>query len=499
MNPIRRSTAVAGLMSIFAGGLLLTPCPVSSAPDKSERPNFIIINIDDMGYADIAPFGSMINRTPNLDRLAEEGRRLTCFYAAPVCSPSRSALMTGCYPKRVLPIPGVLFPAGAVGLNPSEHTVAELMKQAGYATACVGKWHLGDQPEYLPTRRGFDFYYGIPYSNDMGTVEDGSKSSLGDPLPKPKPRKKRRLQKADEGTGLRGYAQPPLPLLENETVIARVRAKEQQELVARYTGKALEFIRKNQDHRFFLYLPHSAVHFPIYPGKNFAGKSPHGIYSDWVEEVDWSVGQVMKTLRELKLDRNTLVLFTSDNGGTPRAVNAPLRGFKGSTWEGGMREPTIAWWPGKIPAGTSTNAVTGMMDILPTFVKLAGGTIPGDHKLDGADIWPLLAGKPGAKSPHKVFYYFRGLKLEAVRSGKWKLRLGRDELYDLNADIGESSNVAGKNPDTVKRLKELAATMDDDLGVNGIGPGCRPLGRVDHPLPLIGLDGKIRAGFAPRK
>lgn len=481
----------------------------ASAAD-APRPNFIVINIDDMGYADIGPFGSKLNRTPNLDRMAKEGRKLASFYAAPVCSPSRAALMTGCYPKRVLPIPGVLFPAGAVGLTPEQRTVAELLKEAGYATGCIGKWHLGDQPPFLPTRRGFDYYLGIPYSNDMGTVEEGSKSNLGDPIPKPKA--KPRNITGDE-CGLRGSGQPPLPLLENEKVVARVKQDEQQGIVERYTTAAAKFIRANREKPFFLYLPHNAVHFPVYPGKAWAGKSPNGIYSDWVEEVDWSVGRVLDTLRELELDKKTLVIFTSDNGGTARAVNAPLRGNKGSTWEGGMRVPTLAWWPGRIPAGTSCNAITGMMDVLPTFVRLAGGRLPADRKLDGCDIWPLLSGE--SKEPaHDVFYYFRGFKLEAVRSGPWKLHLGVAapakakakakaqpgglQLYNLDADIGESKNVAKENPDVVKKIQSLADLMKDDLGLDGVGPGCRALGRVADPKPLIGDDGNIREGFAPQ-
>nr|HPM84820.1 sulfatase-like hydrolase/transferase [Candidatus Anammoximicrobium sp.] len=248
---------------------------------------------------------------------------------------------------------------------------------------------------------------------------------------------------------------------------------------------------------FFLYLPHTAVHFPIYPGKAFQGKSNNGIYGDWVEEVDWSVGRVLDTVRELKLDRNTLVMFTSDNGGTQRAVNAPLRGFKGSTWEGGMREPTIVWWPGKIPAGSSTAAVTGMIDILPTLVHLAGGTVPDDRKIDGGDIWPLLAGEPDAKSPHDVFYYYRGLKLEAVRSGPWKLHLAKGELYNLDSDIGESANVAAANPEVVTRLHGIAGQMRDDLGLDGIGPGCRALGKVQDAKPIIDHDGSIRPEFRP--
>ena len=441
-------------------------------------PNFIFINIDDLGYADVGPYGSKLNRTPHLDRMATEGRKLTCFYAAPVCSPSRAALMTGCYPKRSLSIRGVLFPGNDVGLAPEEVTVAELLKQQGYATGCIGKWHLGDQPEFLPRRQGFDYYFGLPYSNDMGPAKDGVKSNLGAPIPQRK---------------RRGKGQPPLPMLRNETVLQRVLAHDQTTLVARYTAEAVAFIRQNKDQRFFLYLPHSAVHFPIYPGKAFQGKSNNGIYGDWVEEVDWSVGQVLDTVRELGLSENTLVIFASDNGGTKRGVNAPLRGYKGSTFEGGMRGPTIAWWPGKIPAGTATPAVTGMMDILPTFVKLAGGSPPADRKLDGGDIWPILAGEPGAKSPHDVFYYYRGLKLQAVRSGPWKLHLGQQDLYNLETDIGETTNVIAANPQVVRRLRALADQMKDDLGLDGIGSGCRPLGKVPNAQPLIGHDGTFRS------
>ncbi len=486
--------------------------PVLAAAPAS--PNLIIINIDDLGYADVGPFGSKLNRTPNLDRMAAEGRKLTSFYAAPVCSPSRSALMTGCYPKRVLPIPGVLFPAGAVGLNPKETTVAEVLKAAGYATGCIGKWHLGDQPEFLPTAQGFDYYLGIPYSNDMGTAAEGSKSDLGAPLPKAaaqaSPAAMLKAQGDDE-TGLKGNRQPPLPLLENQKVVARVKQDEQQSIVERYTKAAVNYITASKEKPFFLYLAHNAVHFPIYPGKAWAGRSPHGIFSDWVEEVDWSVGRVLDTLRELKLDSKTLVIFTSDNGGTARSVNAPLRGHKGSTWEGGMREPTIAWWPGQVPAGTASGEITGMIDLLPTFAALAGGKLPG-VKLDGTNIWPVLAGEAGAKG-HEVFHYYRGLTLEAVRSGPWKLHLGakappakakgkgkansdaqpsEPTLFNLDDDIGETKNVAAEHPDIVAKLRTLADAMKDDLGVDGTGPGVRELGRVQNPRPWIGVDGTVR-------
>lgn len=503
--------SVLSVLSVF--------CAASS---YAAKPNFIVINIDDMGYADIGPFGSKLNRTPNLDRLAAEGMKLKCHYAAPVCSPSRSSLMTGCYPKRVLPIPGVLFPAGAVGLNPDEKTVAEVLKDVGYVTACIGKWHLGDQPEFLPTRQGFDHYLGIPYSNDMGLASEGSKTSLGDKLPD----KKVANLTGDDESGRRGENQPPLPMLNDEKVIARVKQDGQQAFTEEYTKEAVKFIRANKDKSFFLYLPHNAVHFPIWPGKAFANKSPNGIYSDWVEEVDWSVGQVMDAVRELKLEANTFVIFTTDNGGTPRAVNTPLRGFKASTWEGGMRVPTIAWWPGKIAAGTSTDAITSMMDVLPTLAALAGAKLPA-KKLDGADLWPLLSSNGNVKGPHDVFYFYRGLKLEAVRSGDWKLQLASVDadrpnakgkakaevkkakaavqqdpfphLYNLATDIGESTNVAAQNPEVVARLQALAVATKDDLGQDGVGPGCRPLGKVANPKPLIESDGTIREGFAGEK
>ncbi|PQO26240.1 sulfatase [Blastopirellula marina] len=473
------------LARLFLAAVLLGSLISSAlAADVATKPNFVFINIDDLGYADIEPFGSEYNRTPNLNAMAEEGMKLTCFYAAPVCSPSRASLMTGSYPKRCLTIPHVLFPIYAQGLDPDEVTIAELMKEQGYATGIIGKWHLGDQPEYLPTKQGFDYYYGLPYSNDMGPAEDGVKSNYGAPLPK-----------------VKGQGQPPLPLMRNETVLKRVLAKDQTELVKNYTDEAVKFIRDNQEKPFFLYLPHSAVHFPLYPGDAFRGKNSHGLYSDWVEEVDWSVGQVLQTLKDLGLDDRTLVIFTSDNGGSLHhgAVNKPLRAGKGTTFEGGMRVPTIARWPGKIPAGTSSDEVVGMIDVLPTLVKLAGGTVPTDRTLDGGDIGPILAGAKDAKSPHDAYYFYRGLNLEAVRSGPWKLRLKEGELYNLKEDISETKNVAADNADVVERLQKLADEMDGDLGLTKVGPGCRKLGMVKDPQPLIGYDGKIRPGFEPQK
>ena len=466
-------TMVLAIFVIFVGSSLLVTA--------AEKPNFIVINIDDLGYGDIGPFGAKQNRTPNLDQMAKEGRKLTCFYAAPVCSPSRASLMTGCYPKRALSIPHVLFPGNDVGLNPNEITVAELLKKQGYATGIIGKWHLGDQPQFLPTRHGFDYYYGLPYSNDMGPAADGIKSNLGKPLPKSRP----------------GRGQPPLPLMRNETVLQRVLPVDQQRIVESYTEEAVKFLWEHKDEPFFLYLPHSAVHFPLYPGKAFAGKSANGLFGDWVEELDWSVGQVLDTIKQLKLDQKTMVIFTSDNGGQPRhgAVNKPLRGGKGSTFEGGMRVPTIARWVGKIPPGTSTAAVTSMMDILPTLTKLAGGTVPTDRKIDGGDIWPILAGEPDAASPHDTFYFYRGLNMQAIRSGPWKLHFKSGELFNLDRDISEAKNLAKENPEIVARLKKLADATKSDLGMSGVGPGCRPLGKVKNAKPLIDHDGRPRKGF----
>lgn len=471
----------------FYGLVMVGVVVLNSDAAAAETPNFVLINIDDMGYADVGAFGSRLNRTPNIDRLAAAGTRFTAFYAAPVCSPSRSSLMTGCYPKRV-GIPNVLFPGNAIGIHHEEHTVAELLKKQGYATMCIGKWHLGDQPEFLPTRHGFDHYFGIPYSNDMGPVADGARGRPGEV----KAARAAKKKNTDPG-------HPPIPLMRDEQVLQIVKAEDQERLVEWYTDEAVKFLREQKDRSFFLYLPHSAVHFPIYPGPKFRGKSPHGEYSDWVEEVDWSVGRIIETLRELKLTERTLVLFTSDNGGTPRAVNTPLRGNKASIWEGGMRVPTIVSWPGRISAGASSDAIASMMDVLPTFVKLAGGQVPTDRKIDGTDLWPVLTNPSQANSSREAFYYFRITKLEAVRSGDWKLQLDGPKLYNLKSDIGETKDVAAENAEVVARLQTFVETMRDDLGLDQNGPGCRPPGRVQGARPLIDHGGQIRAGFPAKE
>ncbi len=476
---------LSSLLALCAAGL------ISAHAATSAKPNFIVINIDDLGYRELGSWGSA-NRTPHIDRMVAEGRKLMSHYAAPLCSPSRASLMTGSYPKRALPIPHVLFPAGAVGLHPDEQTIAEVLKTAGYATGCVGKWHLGDQRAFLPLQQGFDTYFGLPYSNDMGPASEGVKSNFGaaPPVPKNAANPKQAVPPED-GTGIRA-SQPPLPLLEGNAVVGRIRATDQLEITRRYTERAVAFISERKDRPFFLYLAHNAVHFPLYPRAEFRGQSPNGLLGDWIQEVDWSVGQVLGVLRELKLDRNTLVLFVSDNGGPIQqgATNTPLRAGKGTTFEGGVRVPGIAWWPGKIPAGTSTEAITAMMDVLPTLAKLAGAALPAHRKLDGVDVWSVLVGSP-TTPPRDSFLFYRGLTLEAVRSGPWKLHLAKSELYHLGNDIGEATNVAAANPAIVQRLTALADASD--LGRDGLTPGCRPLGRVEQPQPLLTLDGTVRA------
>jgi arylsulfatase A-like enzyme len=442
--------------------VLLAALLAATAPARP--PNVVVIFIDDMGYGDIGPFGATKQRTPHLDRMAKEGMKLTSFYATPVCSVSRAQMMTGCYGARVS-VPGVYFPGQSVGLNPSEVTVAERLKEKGYATQMVGKWHLGDQPEFLPTRQGFDHYLGIPYSNDM-------------------------LKKSAE------TKVPVVPLLRDEKIVELMDGEGQRRLVELYTKEAVDFIGRNKEQPFYLYFAHNAVHTPIWPGAAFAGKSQNGRFGDWVEEVDWSVGQVLEALRTQGLDKDTIVVFTSDNGpwltkGTDGGSAGPLRGGKGSTWEGGVRVPTLAWWPGRIPAGSVNDAVAATIDLLPTFVSLAGGTVPATPVIDGRDITPILLGQ-SKESAREAHYYFSGYDLQAVRQGRWKLALvpqpegmGKQapktapglRLYDLDAEIGEQTDVAAQHPDVVAKLKALAEKMAAEIG--GKTPTARrPAGEV---------------------
>ena len=469
-------------------------------------PNFVVVFLDDMGYGDIGPFGSTLNDTPHLDRMAMEGMKLTSFYSAsPVCTPSRAALLTGSHPKRVGlatgPVMRVLWPGEPWGLHPDEVTIAEILRDLGYATGCFGKWHLGDQAGFLPTEHGFDEYFGIPYSNDMWPLH---------PL-------------APEG-GV--YDFPPLPLMRGTEVIGEIKDMRQQaQLCQAFTNEAVTFIRRNKDRPFFAYIPHAFIHHPRVAREPFmeqAGVAPDTI--DWtaitssrpwhcdsegncgpgsasqeswndlvgrrtkaqIEEVDWSVGAILDALRDEGVAENTLVVFTSDNGGATGTVNAPLRGGKGSTWEGGMREPTLAWWPGTVPAGSVSDEVVSTMDLLPTFAKLAGGTVPQDRILDGQDISGILLGRPDAKSPHEAFFYYGEHELQAVRSGKWKLFRKGGELFDLEADIGETKDVSDSHPDVVETLSNHFESAVADLGDGPDNcPRCRPVGLADNPRPLI--------------
>lgn len=411
-------------------------------------PNIVLIFIDDMGYADIGPFGNTEVKTPNLDRFATEGMKFTNFYATPVCSMSRACLMTGCYNARVS-VPGVLFPRDNVGLNPSEETLAEIVKQKNYATCAIGKWHLGHHPEFLPLRQGFDRYFGLPYSNDMLAGRNGM---------------------------------PPLPLYDNDKVIET--EPDQSQLTKRYTEKAIEFIRQNQNSPFFVYLPHTMIHFPLAASASFLGKSKMGLIGDTIEEIDWSVGQIMGTLKELNLDDNTLVVFTSDNGPARRDA-PPFRGNKGTIFEGGVREPCMMRWPGKIPAGTTCHEIAGNIDMLPTFAKLVGATLPKDRILDGRDISSLMY-DPKSGPVRDTHLYYSGLKLGAIRQGKWKYfpssaagnagnnktKESKAALYDLSTDLGESNNVAEANPDVVMKLEQEFKTRREEIEANK-----RPVGR----------------------
>ena len=449
--------------------LLAAGAGASSVMAADRPPNFIVVYMDDLGYSDIGPFGSKQHRTPVLDQMAAEGMCLTDFYSTcSVCTPSRSSLMTGCYPRRVnMHVDEnnvcVLFPAARKGLHPDEITIADLLKEKGYATACIGKWHLGDHPSFMPTSQGFDSYFGIPYSNDM-------------------PKKN-----------------VPLPLVRDTTAIEAPVV--QETVTARYTAEAIEFIEANQQQPFFLYLPHTAVHLPWRPGKAFQGKSSDGAYGDWVEEVDWSMGELFKTLKKLNIDEQTLVLFSSDNGSERLTSNAPLRGKKGRTDEGGMRVPCVARWPSKIPAGRKSSEVAATLDVLPTFARLAGATLPAERTIDGRDIWPILSGQPDAKSPHEAFYYYQMDQLQAVRAGKWKLFVeleskkrnwGKPEgkqplqLFDLSKDIHEDSNVAEANPEVVNRLLVLVEKARKELGDGDrLGTGQREAGWVEQASPRV--------------
>ena len=478
-----------GPLFLFVLALLAAGCQApteeAEAVAPTERPpNVVIIFTDDQGYADLGVYGADGFETPNIDRMASEGVRFTSFYvASPVCSPSRAALLTGSYPQRVS-IPRVLFPQFDEGLHPDEITIADLLKPLGYATAVFGKWHLGHHPEHLPQAQGFDEYFGLPYSNDM----------TPDPAKNPNPPARRH---------------PPLPLIEGvETVEIE---PDQSQLTRRYTERAVDFIERHADRPFFLYLPHSMPHLPLFVSERFAGVSDRGLYGDVIMEIDWSVGEILDTLDRLDLDEQTLVVFTSDNGpwlvkGSHSGSAGPLREGKGTTFEGGQRVPAIMRWPGRIAAGLVSDELVTAMDLFPTIAGLTGAPMPTDRILDGKDIWPLMSGAPGAASPHEAFFYYIRNELHAVRAGRWKLHVphgyrtieGADlrtptfqgtyaraeiglSLFDLEADVGETTNVADAHPEVVERLMELIEQARDDLGdslTDREGRNIRPPGRV---------------------
>lgn len=429
------------------------------AAARERAPNFIVIFADDLGYGDPGCFGGRA-ATPNIDRLAAEGVKLTSFYVpAAVCSASRAALLTGCYPQRV-GILGALGPHAKIGIHPDERLLPELLRDRGYATAIFGKWHLGDAPQFLPTRHGFAEYFGLPYSNDMWPFHPTNKNY------------------------------PPLPLLDGERVVEH--NPDQSRLTTQYTERAVRFIEAHRERPFFLYVPHSMPHVPLFVSDQHRGQSPLGLYGDVLTEIDWSVGQILETLKRCELDEQTLVIFTSDNGpwlsyGDHAGSAGPLREGKGTTWEGGQRVPFVARWPRTLPAGLVSNQLASTMDLLPTLVKLAGGQPPPDRAIDGQDIWRLWT-EPGARTPHEAFYFYWDYRLEAVRSGPWKLHFphtfrslkgppGRGgqpspysegqtdlALFHLEQDIGEQHNVAAQHPDVVQKLDALADVARRDLG-----------------------------------
>jgi arylsulfatase A len=431
---------------------------------QNRQPNIVIIFTDDQGYADVGTFGAKGFTTPNLDKMAAEGIRFTNFYAAQaVCSASRAALLTGCYPNRI-GIRGALNHRAKHGIHENEMTIADLVKQKNYATAIYGKWHLGHHPQFLPMQHGFDDYFGLPYSNDMWPYHPTA-----------------------------GKNYPDLPLMDKDQVVEY--NSDMSTLTTRYTERAVNFIEKNKDRPFFLYLAHSMPHVPLGVSNKFKGKSEQGMYGDVIMEIDWSVGQVLETLQKNGLENNTLVIFTSDNGpwlsyGDHAGSALPLREGKGTTWDGGQREPCVMKWPVKIPAGSICPEPAMTIDILPTIAEIIGGQLP-NHPIDGLSIVPLLTGDQKTKSPHDGLYFYWGEDLQAIRSGKWKLHFphtyrtlsGRPggsggqpvpydqaktefALYDLETDIGEKNNLLEQHPEIVEKLKMMAIAFDEDLKAN---------------------------------
>ena len=446
-------SAKSTLFLIAAMALLIVfPGRATIAADK---PNFVIVYCDDLGYRDVGCFGSPNIKTPHIDRLATEGIRFTDFYSAYcVCSASRAALLTGCYQPRIN-MRGVLGPHTRTALHPDEVTIADMLKTQGYTSACIGKWHVGDTPQTLPTAQGFDSYFGIPYSNDMARKRGWGNNTAA-------------LDKIWREKAWNIYNNE---LYRDKKIIES--PVNQVTLTKRYTEEAVKFIHANKDGPFFLYLAQTMPHVPLFVPDDRYDPDPKKAYKLTIEHIDWSVGQVLAALDELKLTENTFVVFTSDNGPwlskQHHAGSAlPLRAGKATTYEGGMRVPCVMRWPARIKAGGTCKQVASTIDLLPTFAKIVGAKLPADRPIDGRDIGALLD-DPNAKSPHEEigFYYYKNNRLEAIRLGKWKLHLKKTpELYDLRADIGESKNIATAQPEVVARLQRVAKQYDTDLKAN---------------------------------
>ena len=447
---------------------------------KPSRPNIILVNCDDLGYGDLGCYGSQVNDTPHLDRLAQDGMRFTDFYmASPVCSASRAAMLTGCYSQRIgFADDQVLFPGSPIGLNPSETTLGGLLQQAGYATKIIGKWHCGDQPEFLPTRHGFDSYFGLPYSNDMGRQADGK------------------------------MANPPLPLMRDEVPVQQ--QPDQRGLTERYVDESIQFIRAHQTEPFFLYLAHMYVHVPLFVPQQFLAASRNGAYGGAVAAIDWAMASIDAELDRLGIRDDTLVIFTSDNGSRVKdegGSNGVLRGSKSFTWEGGQRVPCIMRWPGRIRAGSTCHDIVTSMDFFATFAELTGVRADDDLKRDSLSLLPVLL---TVSQPRDTFAYYSGDRLEAIRVGDWKLhfckkswraRQFRDPeelqgialqaLFNLREDPGETHNCYDTHPDIVTQLTAVADTYRQQLGdvfTGTIGQEIRPAGRVAQPQTLTHYD-----------
>jgi len=473
--PPKISTACGRLAALFVLAVLPAAATLAQQSAKTERPpNIVVILADDLGYADLGCYGANGYETPHLDRMAREGVRFADFYVPQaVCSASRAALLTGCYPNRI-GILGALGPSARTGINAAEVLIPMYLKQKSYASAVYGKWHLGHLPAFLPTRHGFDEYFGLPYSNDMWPKHPTARF-------------------------------PDLPLMERETTVGL--NPDQTRLTSWYTERAVKFIETKRWDPFFLYVPHSMPHVPLHVAPRFEGKTARGTFGDVIEEIDSSVGEILDALKRTGQDDRTLVIFTSDNGpwlsyGDHAGSAGRLREGKGTSFEGGVRVPFIARWPGKIPAGRVCKEPAMTIDLLPTFLGLSGAAVLSPRIIDGRDIWPLLSSKPGARSPHEVLYFYWGEHLEAVRSGKWKLHLPHDyrslekpgaggqpgqyvvkrigpALFDLETDPGETRDLAAQHPDVVGRLNELAEKAREDLGDTGRkGKNVRPAGRT---------------------